>query len=383
MKNFYYVVLGAVLSLSMMACSSDDLSNSEDSVGVVNVAYSDVNEAYDALLNAFSVDTRGLSSSYPEYYGGAYVEKNKLVLLTPSEFLGTDNYKKILGNTLYEVRECEYSYNDLVSIKDIILDYVVSKNDLVRWNIQSCGISDKCNRVVVYLYDAGVNAIESFKSNVIDSPAIEFKKAGGVIVEAKYPMNPGTEIQVPSGSGSGGSMGYRAKYTKNGVTTYGFVTCAHVVGAGEVVRYAGSDVGVSDASRWLHSGIDATFCTFESDRYEMSNTIGSTGKVLSVTVGSAAVNSPVFKYGRTTIESDGVVEDNSTFYSAGGDNFTDVVRVKNMDAARGDSGGIVYDSSNKTLGIVSAIEENNGQPTGVVWYIKASNINSKFGISRY
>lgn len=48
-----------------------------------------------------------------------------------------------------------------------------------------------------------------------------------------------------------------------------------------------------------------------------------------------------------------------------------------------DSGGIVYDSSNKTLGIVSAIEIKSGKPTGVVWYMKVPNINIKFGIERY
>lgn len=77
------------------------------------------------------------------------------------------------------------------------------------------------------------------------------------------------------------------------------------------------------------------------------------------------------------------VKSESTFYTVNGVDFTDVVRVENMDADYGDSGGIVYDSSNKTLGIVSAIEMKSGKPTGVVWYMKAPNINIKFGIERY
>ena len=367
----------------MVSCSSDDFLNSENDVKVETVAYSNANDAYDALLGAFSSVTRGISRSYPDYYGGAYVENGKLVLLTPFEKLEDNDYKSLLGKTVYEVKKCKYSYNELVEVRNLILDYVAGHKGLVSSNIQSCGISDFENKVVVYLYDCLDGPISLFRNEIIDSNIIEFRQAGGEIVEAAYPMAPGTEIQVEEGEGSGGSVGYRAKYTEYGKTVYGFVTCAHVVNAGCSVKYSGSYVGVSDNNRWVHSGLDATFCSFSSDRYELSNLIGTTGKNLSVATGFVAAGTDVSKFGRTTFETTGVVKSESTFYTVGGVEFTDVVRVENMEANYGDSGGIVYDEFNKTLGIVSAIEMNSGKPTGVVWYMKAPNINIEFGIERY
>lgn len=375
--------LFVISSFTMVSCSSDDFLNSENDVKVETVTYSNANDAYDALLGAFSSGTRGISRSYPDYYGGAYVENGKLVLLTPFEKLEDNDYKSLLGKTVYEVKKCKYSYNELVEVRNLILDYVAGHKGLVSSNIQSCGISDFENKVVVYLYDCLDGPISLFRNEIIDSDIIEFRQAGGEIVEAAYPMAPGTEIQVEEGEGSGGSVGYRAKYTEYGKTVYGFVTCAHVVNAGCSVKYSGSYVGVSDNNRWVHSGLDATFCSFSSDRYELSNLIGTTGKNLSVATGFVAAGTDVSKFGRTTFETTGVVKSESTFYTVGGVEFTDVVRVENMEANYGDSGGIVYDEFNKTLGIVSAIEMNSGKPTGVVWYMKAPNINNEFGIERY
>lgn len=382
MKRFVFCLF-IVSSFMMVSCSSDDFLDSENNAKAKTTFYSNANEAYDALLNAFDSGTRGVAKSYPDYYGGAYVENGKLILLTPFEDLKDNDYESLLGKASYEVRKCKYSYNELVAVKNTILDYVVKCRGAVSSNIQSCSISGFENKVVVYLYDCLDGSIALFRNEVIDSDVIEFRQAGGEIVEASYPMVPGTEIQVNEGEGSGGSVGYRAKYTKYGKTVYGFVTCAHVVNAGATVKYNGSNVGVSDKDRWVHSGLDATFCSFSSDRYELSNLIGATGKNLSVATGFVAAETSVSKYGRTTFESTGIVKSESTFYTVNGVDFTDVVRVENMDADYGDSGGIVYDSSNKTLGIVSAIEMKSGKPTGVVWYMKAPNINIKFGIERY
>ena len=103
--------LFVISSFTMVSCSSDDFLNSENDVKVETVAYSNANDAYDALLGAFSSGTRGISRSYPDYYGGAYVENGKLVLLTPFEKLEDNDYKSLLGKTVYEVKKCKYSYN--------------------------------------------------------------------------------------------------------------------------------------------------------------------------------------------------------------------------------------------------------------------------------
>lgn len=381
-KIFYYVAF--IATICFTACTSEEVLMDEEVA--ISGTKLDADSAYDKLVDAFSSGTRSGDETYPDYYGGAYVKNGKLVVRTQEQYLDDNSFSDILGKEGYDIEVCDFSYNELKSVMQIVLAYVTNNpQSSVGSNIQSCGISGKKNKVIVYLNDCTDGKIAVFKQEVINSPVIDFEQATGTIVEASlYPMAPGTEIQVAAGEGSGGSMGYRAKYTKNGVTTYGFVTCAHVVASGSTVKYNGTNVGASDPTRWVHSGLDATFCTFSSTRYEMSNLIGTTGKTLSAATGFAAASSTVLKYGRTTFESDGKVENESTFYTVNGIQFTDVVRVKNMDAASGDSGGIVYNASLKTLGIVSAIElDGNKNPTGVVWYMKAPNINIRFGIDRY
>lgn len=49
------------------------------------------------MLNAFDSGTRGVAKSYPDYYGGAYVENGKLILLTPFEDLKDNDYESLLG----------------------------------------------------------------------------------------------------------------------------------------------------------------------------------------------------------------------------------------------------------------------------------------------
>lgn len=198
----------------MVSCSSDDFLDSENNAKAKTTFYSNANEAYDALLNAFNSGTRGVAKSYPDYYGGAYVENGKLILLTPFEDLKDNDYKSLLGKANYEVRKCRYSYNELVAVKNTILDYVVKCRGAVSSNIQFCSISGFENKVVVYLYDCLDGPIALFRNEVIDSDVVELRQASGEIVEASYPMAPGTEIQVNEGEGSGGSVGYRAKYTK-------------------------------------------------------------------------------------------------------------------------------------------------------------------------
>lgn len=87
----------------MVSCSSDDFLDSENNAKAKTTFYSNANEAYDALLNAFNSGTRGVAKSYPDYYGGAYVENGKLILLTPFEDLKDNDYESLLGKASYEV----------------------------------------------------------------------------------------------------------------------------------------------------------------------------------------------------------------------------------------------------------------------------------------
>lgn len=81
-------------------------------------------------------------------------------------------------------------------------------------NFYSYSISDKDNRVKVYLENFTEEEIRLFKNDVIDSPAIEFEEAYGMLVLCSSPIRVGSGISAAS-DGAIGSIGYRAKYVKN------------------------------------------------------------------------------------------------------------------------------------------------------------------------
>ncbi len=131
MRNSYYVILGAVLSLGAMACSSDDLSNSEDSLNVVSgnqdenksgeiVRVEESMKIYSDLMDSFQKrETREVSGNvYPDYYGGGYIDDDSFLTIWVKNGFNapmtlSDNYSVI-------IKEGMYSYNELNNIMEVI-----------------------------------------------------------------------------------------------------------------------------------------------------------------------------------------------------------------------------------------------------------------------
>lgn len=385
MKRHLIYLVSFMTVFGLWSCSSDDLglevNDKQEVKSLVSVSATD---AYNVLLESFISKSRSVEDiSYPDFYGGAYIDKGELVILSPIRFLGKDNYEAILGRGNYRLEGCDYSYKELEDVMSIIDKYKLeNKESSVSNNFYSYEISEKDNRVKVYLQEYSDEAIASFKNEVVDSPIIEFSKALGVPVFCSSIVYPGECIQPVNGAP--GTAGYRAKYVSGGSTVYGFVTCAHVVPSGDDVKYNGKVMATGDASRWKHSGsIDATFCVFKNG-YELSNDIALSGRTLSTTVKLAGVGTPIHKYGFLTSETDGEVTNTNATYQVGKDFVLKNATKVKIDALGGDSGSVVYGDTNITYGILSAIEvDDQENPTGYAWYIKATLINSEFGISRY
>lgn len=317
MKSFYYVILSTVLSLSVMACSSDDLSNSEDSVSVVS-GNQDENESgeivrvkesmkiYSDLMDSFQKEkTRGVSGNvYPDYYGGGYIDDDGfLTILVKSGFNApmtlSDNHSVI-------IKEGMYSYNELNNIMEVIDTFKEqSLPSSISANIYMWILDEKNNRVEVYLKNCTSTDIEEFKRNVVDSPAIVFRAKEGIYeswdsIEITYEnvlmtraatnVYAGTKIYAAaqgSTTAKPGSFGYKAK--RNGVE--GFVTAGHVAVKNDIISIpvssSGTSIGVNaigkcNVSEHKNNGnLDASFCVLTSSSFALTNRIGNTGKVYS------------------------------------------------------------------------------------------------------
>ncbi len=80
-------------------------------------------------------------------------------------------------------KPCQFSFKNLTEIMDTINAYKLNNADSpICANFNSWAILDAENRIVVDLDEYNDEQIAAFKKQVIDSPAIEFKKATGKIV---------------------------------------------------------------------------------------------------------------------------------------------------------------------------------------------------------
>ena len=217
---FVFFSLACCVSVTYSCASSSNSSKNlyyldEDSTNLQQNSSNGEAEAlaaWNRLMDTLGC-SRNVSDSieYPDYYGGSYIDKGELVVLSPIRFLGKDNYDAVLGRGNYRLEGCDYSYKELVNVMSIIDKYKLeNKESSVSNNFYSYEISEKDNRVIVYLQEYSDEAIASFKNEVINSPIIEFLRALGVPVYWSAIVYPGESIQPVNGAPE--TAGYRAKY---------------------------------------------------------------------------------------------------------------------------------------------------------------------------
>jgi len=183
-------------------------------------------KAHDKLIQSFGTVETIKACDYPEYFGGDYInDEGKLVIYVKGDI--TDYKQDFINRTGTNniiLEPCKYSFKTLTEIMDILNAYKQTKpDDPVSSNFNSYEILDNQNKIVVNLDEYNQEQVDAFKTQVLDSPAIEFKKAVGKI-EATVDVNPGSWVTC---NNLDGSMGYRAR--RNNVN--GIVTVAHLVTA--------------------------------------------------------------------------------------------------------------------------------------------------------
>lgn len=321
---------------------------------------------------------------YPNYYGGMYInDDQKLVLQIVEENIPNSGeieyhkYSKItnIADNI-EIEYVKYSYNELKTIDDRIIEYFSSEYADYN-NLAATYVDVYSNKVIVELKENTIEYQNEFRAKVVDSKLIEFKQGQEAITAA----NPGEAITVANtynGNTKYGfcTRGFRVKlYNQSG-----FLTSGHCTGA----SYVGTNVGVGTLVKYKFGGkVDAAFIQTGTS---ITNTLPSTVSGIS-TLNTLTFNSTsgqiIGMYGSVSGGRTGTITNSSISVSANNDIggvcalITDQVRT-NVQAARGDSGGPVFSLyKGESLGIVESIDGND------MIFTKLTNIASEFGVARY
>jgi hypothetical protein len=368
-------------------------SNTSQTILMENLNTSSV--AYDSLMRSFynsqpasdknkldEYTVSGITAdNFPESYAGAYTNQNlDLVVLLTENAVQSKRSLSSSQNTIIAAANTDaiifatakYSYCTLVSLMDDILQYIeLGKNSTEGFNIISYSLDDYNNRVVVGLEDISVTAINSFKSTISDSPAIEFIKAETQGIADDTTLKPGLGTDT-------GSIGFHIYKYENNSYVEGFVTAAHCYAPDTPVIVNGTTVADTHEDAWQNHGrLDAVFCIMRPG-HSFSNTISYIGGTLRDSIdANLSQGHPVTMVGRETRGSSGTITYISHAYSYAGGAYYDLAAC-NYSRAGGDSGGIVI-STRTGLNYIAGIHKGTDGTYSV--FTKAPNITQGLGLT--
>lgn len=330
--------------------------------------------AYETIFSTVSTPGND-STTFAEYYGGAYVDSDKVIVYTTGDCLSlAEQYRQITGYDNIEVLSADYSYDQLYQLKKDITDRICQLRESdtpLETSIQTLlnsfcgvGIDERNNTVFVDLTDSENQQIDTFKKYVSDSDKVVFNnEATKATASSATTWYSGEAIHIydrDNGTWSRCSIGFRAKkLSTSGSYMYGFVTAGHACNTGNQVFFMQSPIdealiGIVVFSK-VNSTVDAAFVGLYDGVAEMANKAyysNSSGSALnkdqistSVYFTSVAVGRTLVKNGSTTYRTTGAVQSNSydasINYGSTSITVSDCIKA-GYDADPGDSGGIVY-----------------------------------------
>jgi hypothetical protein len=334
-------------------------------------------EVYQKLISSFGTIGMLKASDYPDYYGGAYInDEGKLVINVTSDITSkSQDFIKRTGTDEFILRPCKYSFKMLTEIMDTINNYKLkNEGSPICSNVNSYALLDAQNCIIVYLDEYNQEQINIFNKEIPDSPAIEFKKA---IVKCKDEINVNSGAYITS-DGVSGSVGYRARL--DGID--GIVTAGHLAALNAYVQKSGINFSKCTARQYSGS-VDASFCEIIDSNYTPTNILDISGDTLSTTISEPGAGTVINKIGYGTGQTSGKIISTNASATFSGVNFTNLTTA-NYSSSNGDSGCIVYSyisstNTRYTLGI----HKGTGSDGTTRYFVKANNINSALGTTRY
>ncbi|MBE5861975.1 MAG: hypothetical protein E7295_03900 [Lachnospiraceae bacterium] len=333
---------------------------------------------HDRLMKSFGSGI--LKRVYPSYYGGAYINENDDYVINIVE--GSSDWEEDLelridmSNTI--INFVKYSLSSLREERDRVAQMVFDNKTIFQDNFVGFGISNRLNKINVYVNDTGMEIQSMLLDRVTESDMFRFISSGKIELHSTD-LYAGGDIQE-------GSIAYRAKYGN----TEGVVTAAHVVQYNNYIHTTGGTSIGQCTSRQFIGPADAAFCAISNlNTFSPTNTIAGSNATLSTILSDPPEGSYIYKRGHGTniasLTSGYITDDDYSYYAQDSFSLLDYYYLQNLtlatyDSEIGNSGGLIYRLSGSTRYTVGV---HHGKVTAGALYSKATNVADTLFVTRY
>lgn len=259
-------------------------------------------EAYNQLLDSFKTNSQARNSemstsqAYPDYYGGAYIDKETgglVVLVVDSAPAGIASLAAVdTADANVRYKSCDVSFNEIVNTVDI----VTSKIGVLR--AQGIVIDTICDDimsggVIVTVRDLDASK-ESIIKDVTNCQLLTFENSNGTSKEED--LGGGAEIKSLNNNGTS-TIGFAAKRG----SVKGYVIAGH---AGDLENegfsHGGTSIGiVTETAYYDGTTADAAFVTSNTN-FAPANILPDGSYIVDAGSDVLPIGTGVYKYGKTT-----------------------------------------------------------------------------------
>lgn len=302
------------------------------------------------LLNSFidydNNSTVDYEYNYPDNYGGSYIndDNNLVIKLTENNPVSRKIVTDVIDNVIVE--KCEYSYGKLSAASNTIMEKLDNYNYGLKYDdyskdVKGCAIDDEYNIIKVYIDNLDESKILWFKNKIDNSSYISFEEFEGSINEEVLYSGQGFKLPVQGGNYLFSSA-FRVIRTIDTGRQYGFITCAHGLNVGDIVRNDSGDAIGTVRLRKYEGAYDISYVQLYS-KSGYSNTIFNSPYTLNNTnddLCRPVKNQLVYFYSRYDYDVFGKITSTNVSFNYNGRTFSGLIGA-NYPSREGDSGGLI------------------------------------------
>lgn len=413
-----------IYALTLVAPMAASAENTESGGDLLKAAYSATEnpeldaEEIEQQLESNSVYTE-LTEAYTEeetlsfdYAGGYINEDNNLVVCAADAEISEEEIVNEIDSICATdisniiVEKVKYSYEELEQAREEFESALAEQIAQAETNgdtdlydflstITSNSIDEEFNKLIVYVPNLDDEKLAVLNELFDCDDIVSFENDEDPDNELKLTVRPGRAIYGVN-SRSGGtitysrfSIGYRARYKKNGTMYYGFTTAGHGTEDLESGKYIYSTDSFTTSNRIgacmidQNSGnCDAAFVRLYSGN-TFSNSYSSYSFVGYKYMTNVAKNSTIYKVGSSTGLTQGTVTSSDCSVTMDGVKNTHQVKCK-IKASSGDSGGLFFTYYNPDGAggyLVAGVLVGGGDTYN--YYTKCPYVLSDMGVEPY
>lgn len=187
MKKLSDTIVPVLVVLLLIVCSNNKDIAHEGAISTENSPSTSAMDLCNQLYESYQTETKGTGESdknYPEYFGGCYVDNERLITLIKGDIETgkKEIYKRIGKFPTIEFKECLYSLNSINALKDELKEAYANESLRKELGWTSVGVSIKENRIIVYLEDCSGPCMDSFRKKVSNAGMIMFDELSDVSI---------------------------------------------------------------------------------------------------------------------------------------------------------------------------------------------------------